>query len=102
MWTFAELEALAERGESSLEACLLPLEAGMDAWPRVEVGAADAGRLGHGQDVEGVFAAPGEVAMFGPGGRVLGLGTADGEGGLRPRRMFAWACAQPGTGAAAG
>ena len=98
MWTFAELEALAARGERSLEACLLPLEAGMDAWPRVEVDAAGAARLGHGQGVEGVFAAPGEVAVFGPEGRVLGLGTADGEGGLRPRRMFAWACAQPDAG----
>src|SRR5690606_28039299 len=97
MWTFAELEALAERGERSLEACLLPLEAGMDAWPRVEVDAAAATRLSHGQGADGVVAAPGEVAVFGPQGRVLRLGTVDGEGGLRPRRMFRWACAQPAT-----
>ena len=98
MWTFAELEALAERGERSLEACLLPLEAGMDAWPRVEVDAAGAARLAHGQGAEGVAGAAGEVAIFGPEGRVLGLGTADGGGGVRPRRMFSWACAQPGAG----
>jgi len=95
MWTFGELEALAERGESSLEACLLPLEAGMDAWARVEVDAAGAGRLAHGQGVAGVPGPAGEVAIFGPGGRVLGLGTCDGGGGLRPRRMFSWACARP-------
>jgi tRNA pseudouridine55 synthase len=59
------------------------------------VDAAAAARLAHGQAAPGVFAAPGEVAIFGPGGRVLGLGTADGEGELRPRRMFTWACAQP-------
>ena len=100
MWTFAELEALAARGERSLEACLLPLEAGMDAWPRLEVDAADAARLAYGQGVQGRAAPPGEVAIFGPGGRVLGLGTTDGDGGLRPRRLFSWACAQPaGTGA---
>ena len=98
MWTFAELEALAARGEPSLEACLLPLEAGMDAWPRVEVEAADAARLGHGQGIQGRPAAAGEVAIFGPDGRVLGLGTADGAGGLRPRRLFSWACAQPPEG----
>src|SRR5690554_6470972 len=96
MWTFAELEALAARGERALEACLLPLEAGMDAWPRAEVDPAGAARLAYGQAVDGVFAPQGEVAVFGPGGRVLGLGLADGEGGLRPRRMFSWACAQPG------
>jgi tRNA pseudouridine55 synthase len=96
MWTFAELEALAARGGHCLESCLLPLEAGMDAWSRVEVDAAGAARLAHGQAVDGVFGAEGEVAVFGPGGRVLGLGTADRDGLLRPRRMFAWACAQPG------
>lgn len=96
MWTFAELEALAERGEASLEACLLPLEAGMDAWPRAEVDAAGAARLAYGQAAVGVEGAAGEVAVFGPAGRVLGLGTCDGEGGLKPRRMFSWACAQPG------
>ena len=96
MWTFAELEALAGRGERSLEACLLPLEAGMDAWPRAEVDASGTARLGHGQGVDGVAGAAGEVAIFGPDGRALGLGTRDGVGGLRPRRMFSWACAQPG------
>ena len=101
MWTFAELEALAARGERALEACLLPLEAGMDAWPRAEVDAAGAARLAHGQDVQGVAAPEGEVAIFGPGGRVLGLGLQEG-GGLRPRRLFSWACAQPATGPAGG
>ncbi len=96
MWTFAELEALAARGERALEACLLPLEAGMDAWPRAEVDAAGAARLAHGQGVDGVLAPAGrEVAVFGPGGRALGLGLVGDEGRLRPRRMFSWACAQP-------
>ena len=100
MWTFAELDALAERGEASLEACLLPLEAGMDAWPRVEVDAVGAARLAYGQGAVGVEGAPGEVAIFGPAGRVLGLGTCDGTGGVKPRRMFSWACAQPGNAGA--
>lgn len=96
MWSFAELEALAERGESSLEACLLPMESGMAAWPRVEVDASAAAGLAYGQGTDGVAGAAGEVAIFGPEGRVLGLGLRDGEGGLRPRRIFSWACAQPG------
>ncbi len=33
MWTLEALQALAQRGEASLEACLLPIESGMTAWP---------------------------------------------------------------------
>ena len=96
MWSFADLQALAGRGERSLEACLLPVEAGMDAWPRVEVDDAGAARLAHGQGASGPFRPQGEVAIFDHAGRALGLGLVAGDGALRPRRLFAWACAQPG------
>jgi tRNA pseudouridine55 synthase len=95
MWTLEELETLAARGEHCLDACLLPLERGMMAWPAVEVGAAEAARLGHGQDVSGPFSPSGAVAVFDPAGRALGLGEVDAQGRLRPQRLFAWACAQP-------
>src|SRR3546814_12334654 len=88
--------ALAERGERGLDACLLPVESGMASWPEVEVDAAQAARLSHGQGVAGGFHPPGAVAIFDPGGRALGLGEVDGEGRLRPQRLFSWACAQPG------
>ena len=42
MWTLAELEALAARGERSLLACLLPIERGMASWPPVDLDAAQA------------------------------------------------------------
>jgi tRNA pseudouridine55 synthase len=35
------------------------------------------------------------VAIFDSGGRALGLGEVDGDGCLRPQRLFAWACASP-------
>ena len=35
MWTLEALQALAERGERSLDACLLPIETGMTSWPQV-------------------------------------------------------------------
>lgn len=95
MWTLEALEQLAQRGERGLEACLLPLGAGMTSWREVEVGVAQARRLAHGQDVAGPFAAGGEVAIYGPGGQVLGLGQVDAQGTLHPRRMFSWAVAQP-------
>jgi tRNA pseudouridine55 synthase len=94
MWTLAALQTLAARSERSLEACLLPVEAGMVSWPRVQVDPAQARRLAQGQMVTGAFRPPGEVALYGEQGRVLGLGHIDLQGRLRPQRMFTWA-AQP-------
>ncbi|TAK38205.1 MAG: tRNA pseudouridine(55) synthase TruB [Lysobacteraceae bacterium] len=101
MWTLEALEALAERGQRGLDACLLPIEAGMAAWPEARVDALQARRLGQGQGVEGRFRPEGEVAIVDAGGRVLGLGLVDGEGVLRPKRLFAWACIQPAPNPAA-
>jgi len=93
MWTLDELHALAERGERALDACVLPIEAGMLSWPRLEVTAAAAHRLGHGQQVTGKFAQHGEVAIFTETGRALGLGEISAGGTLRPKRMFTWVAA---------
>jgi len=94
MWTLEALQDLAERaGERVLEACLLPIEAGMTAWPEVQVSPAQALRLGQGQSVSGDFRPAGSVALFDGNGRALGLGEVDGEGRLRPQRLFTWAAA---------
>jgi tRNA pseudouridine55 synthase len=95
MWTLEALQALAERGERSLDACLLPIETGMSAWPQVAINAAQAERLGQGQSVAGGFHPPGSVAIFDEAGRALGLGEVDAGGQLRPQRLFSWACVQP-------
>lgn len=95
LWSLDALQALAERGEHSLDACLLPVETGMASWPAVDVSQAQAARLGHGQGVPGEFRPAGAVAIFAAGGRALGLGEVDGAGQLRPQRLFSWACAQP-------
>lgn len=94
MWTLEELHSLAERSERSLEACLLPVERGMSAWAPVDVDADQMRRLSHGQSVDGTFRGVGQVAIFDPDGRALGLGELE-SGRLRPSRMFSWACAQP-------
>ncbi|MDQ3229956.1 MAG: tRNA pseudouridine(55) synthase TruB [Pseudomonadota bacterium] len=95
MWTLEELQTLAARGDRSLEACLLPIESGMTAWPEVRVTAAQAQRLGQGQSVaDTAFRPEGEVAIYGESGRVLGLGLVNDAGQLRPQRLFAWAVAQ--------
>jgi tRNA pseudouridine55 synthase len=94
MWTLEALQALAERGERGLDACLLPVEAGMASWPEVRVVAAQARKLGQGQGVPG-FRPAQSVAIVDEAGRALGLGMVDEDGWLRPQRLFAWAAAQP-------
>lgn len=95
MWTLEELELLLEQaGERVLDACLLPVEAGMASWPCVRVNALQARRLGHGQGLRGPYQ-PREshVALLDERGRGLGLGEVDAEGALRPSRLFSWAVA---------
>lgn len=105
MVTIDQLETLAGRGDDELLQCLLPVEAGMAGFERVEVDAAAARRLAQGQVLRGPGHAGegGTVALFGPDGRALGLGERDADG-LRPRRLFSWAAAlgQPSGDAAGG
>jgi tRNA pseudouridine55 synthase len=94
MWTLPALEdLLAQAGERVLEACVLPVEAGMASWPAVRVNAAQAQRLGRGQGLRGPYQPPGQVALLDEAGRGLGLGHVDADGGLRPARLFRWAAA---------
>ncbi len=94
MWTLQGLEELLEQaGERVLDACLLPIEAGMASWPSVQLTPAQALRLGHGQPLEGPYRPAGQVAMLDEHGRGLGLGEVDADGSLRPTRLFRWASA---------
>jgi len=96
MWTVAALEELASRGERALDACLLPIEAGMASWPQVSLGPAQARRLGQGQPVNGLFAIAGDCVAVDAHGRALGLVEIEADGRLRARRLFTWAAVNPG------
>ncbi|WP_028916015.1 tRNA pseudouridine(55) synthase TruB [Pseudoxanthomonas sp. J35] len=92
MYTLEQLEALAG-DEAALDACLLPLAAGLAGFPRVELDAALAVRFAQGQRLRGDWSPADPVAVFGPGGAPLGLGRV-GEGGrLSPQRLFVPAAA---------
>ncbi len=89
MYTLDQLRAIAEAGgEAALDACLLPLEAGLADFPKVQLDAAQAHRLGMGQRLAGPWAEADPVAVFGPDGRALGLARVEQGGRLSPQRLF--------------
>lgn len=81
-----QLEAMREAG--TLERCLLAADAGLQAWPVVALGEADAARFGHGNRVEGVAATAGPVRVYSPAGLLLGLGEVNAAHVLEARRVF--------------
>jgi tRNA pseudouridine55 synthase len=93
MHTLGELAGLREQqGEPALDALLLPIEAGLVHWPRVELDASQAVALGHGQPVQLGEAGPVEsVNVVDAAGRSLGLAGIDAAGVLRARRLLRWA-----------
>lgn len=94
MFTLEQLQALAdEGGEAALEACLLPLEAGLTGFRRVDLDAAQARCLGMGQRLRGPWEPGGPVAVYGPQGRALGLAQVAPGGHLAPQRLFRYAVA---------
>ncbi|HEY5612552.1 MAG TPA: tRNA pseudouridine(55) synthase TruB [Lysobacter sp.] len=95
MYTLDALRCLAEQDPQALDDCLLPIEAGLVGFPRLEVDPATAHRLGLGQAIRldpGPVPPPlGPIALHDQAGRALGLGYLDDTGALRPQRLFTWA-----------
>ena len=94
MATLPDLQLLAEsRGETALEALLLPVEAGLVGWPLVTLNPAQAAALGKGQPLQ--LAGDGtdaDVNVVDGTGRSLGLGRLAADGTLRAKRLFRWTC----------
>jgi len=89
MVTIDQLREAAETGPDPLEACLLPVEAGLSHIPRVDLGPEQTRVLGFGQPVPlGDGAVSGRCGVWGADGRLMALGDV-GEGGvLRVLRGF--------------
>lgn len=78
IFSLEELESIAaEKGNEGLDRCLLPIEAGLAAWPILPVDAAGAEALAHGRRIFSVTTA-GHYRVNGPDGRLLALAEADG------------------------
>ena len=106
MWTLTELQALATMNRapadesnprsdfSDLDACLLPIEAGLVGLPALRLDPGQALLLAQGkpQQVDSVAAA-GTLAVFDQVGRALGLANLGADGTLRAQRLFTWTAA---------
>lgn len=92
MHTLADLRAQEEAGQQpALDALLLPVDSAIPHWPSVELAADAAWYLQRGQSVL-VPGAPlqGWLRLYNADtGEFLGLGEADGEGKVAPRRLMA-------------
>jgi len=90
MVTFEELQAVAA-DPVGLRRWLLPLDRGIEAWPRVDLDAHDARRVLDGQALEMPAGdiAESAVRLYGPAGQFLGIAHRDQQGRLAPRRLIA-------------
>ena len=95
MFTLEALRTLADSDPLALDACLLPIEAGLVGFPQMVVAPATAHRLSLGQptplDPPPTPPPTAPIALFDEAGRALGLGHVDETGALRPQRLFTWA-----------
>ena len=90
MITMEELQA-RDRDPSALRRWLLPLDRGIESWPRIDLDADDARRVLDGQILELPAVATGDspLRVYGPGGQFLGIAQRDERGRLAPRRLIA-------------
>ena len=88
MHTMAQLQEAQERGE--LLEMLLPVDAGLPDWPRVDLDEIQQAKFKHGQQFP--FANDGshnsKVRVYGPQGCLLGLADYSSNGNLQPSRVF--------------
>jgi tRNA pseudouridine55 synthase len=85
MHSLAALQDMRARGEWP---ALLAPDAPLQHLPAVTLSATDAQRILRGQRVFADCAAAPRVRLYAPSGAFLGVGAADGAGGLEPRRLM--------------
>lgn len=85
-----ELERLAG-SPVELGRWLLPVDRGIENWPRVDLDADEARRMLDGQTLDLPAAGADEAAIrvYGPAGRFLGIAHRDASGRVTPRRLIA-------------
>ncbi len=83
-------QVLQEQGLHGLDQLLLPMDAGLNHWPAVHLGADSSFYIKQGQPVQ-VPKAPteGYVRIYGADEKFIGVGEIDDDGRVAPRRLLA-------------
>lgn len=88
MVTLGQLQSARE--QDSLAQHLLPIDAGLDGWPKVELNPEQQGKFMHGNHFpfsgDGLHA--GKVRVYAAQGSILGLANLQVDGILRPAKVF--------------
>jgi tRNA pseudouridine55 synthase len=88
MRTLAQLQEAKDAGQ--LAGVLLPVDAGLPDWPRIELDAVRQGQFMHGNrfgfSPDGLEA--GKVRVYGPDNNLLGLADLTSDGVLKPAKVF--------------
>jgi len=85
LWTLDALEALAP---AQREALLLPVDAALQAWRRVDLPASGVSAIRQGQSIDTPDRVPGTVRIYADGLGFLGLGEVQSAGRLVPLRLI--------------
>lgn len=88
MHTLAQLQEAKDNGR--LAEALLPIDAGLPDWPRIELDATRQGQFMHGNRFGFVLRGlgAGKVRVYGPDDNLLGLADLTVDGVLKPEKVF--------------
>lgn len=88
IWTFEELQALADQGLGQLDATLLPLSAATSDWPQARLDQSVIGRLARGLPVDAPagMTAGRSIAVMNEKNHLMAVGEINAEGRLASRR----------------
>lgn len=86
MISLDELERAAEAGLQ--DSLLLPLDAGLESWPLVQLSGEEQVRFTHGNPAPIQEAYRGNVRVYARSGEILGLGEARDDHEVYPKRLF--------------
>jgi tRNA pseudouridine55 synthase len=86
MVTMEELSAAKD--EDRLEDLLLPIDSGLEGWPRIEITAGQAVRFTNGNPVIVDSQEVGLVRVYEQDGKILGIAEIQPDGQAHPKRLF--------------
>ncbi len=86
MISLDELVRAAEAGQQ--DSLLLPLDAGLESWPMIQLSGEEQVRFTHGNPAPVQETQPGNVRVYARSGEILGLGEVRDDHQVHPKRLF--------------